>query len=147
MLINSGASLMSLTLSAGQTRLIRAPLASPVHLRPLPTPWAVLTWRLPCHWQGWEVSFTPQSQPLSSSGRPPPAPPSTQLRVYYMTSPVNQGSINAKCTAGLTYQTQLLILNTRPRQQMGQEQRKLMRHCVQGVHSLYMACAYRASLV
>lgn len=39
-----------------------------------------------------------------------------------MMSHVNQGSINAKCTAGLTYQTQLPMLNTRPQQLMGQEQ-------------------------
>lgn len=39
-----------------------------------------------------------------------------------MMSCVSQGSINAKSTAGLTYQTQLPMLNTRPRQQVGQEQ-------------------------
>lgn len=38
-------------------------------------------------------------------------------------SRVNQGSINAKSAAGLTYQTQLPMLNTQPRQQPGQEQR------------------------
>lgn len=42
-----------------------------------------------------------------------------------MTSLVYQGSINAKSAAGLTYQTQLQMLNTRPPQQMGQEQRNI----------------------
>lgn len=35
---------------------------------------------------------------------------------------VNQGSINAESAAGLTYPTQLLMLNARPQQQTGQEQ-------------------------
>lgn len=42
-----------------------------------------------------------------------------------MTSRVNQGSINAKSAAGLTYQTQLPMLNTRPQQQMGQERQNI----------------------
>lgn len=42
-----------------------------------------------------------------------------------MMSRVNQGAINAKSVAGLTYQTQLPMLNTRPRQQLGQEQRNI----------------------
>lgn len=59
--------------------------------------------------------------------------PAAQLRVYYMMSRVNQGSINAKNAAGLTYQTQLLMLNTRPQQQMGQEKRNINEAlCVQG---------------
>ena len=40
-------------------------------------------------------------------------------------SHVNQGSINANSAAGLTYQTQLPMLNTRPQQQTGQEQRNI----------------------
>lgn len=38
---------------------------------------------------------------------------------------VNQGSINAKSAAGLTYQTQLPMLNTQPQQQMGQGERNI----------------------
>lgn len=119
MLINSVASLMSLTLSAGQTRLIRAPSGLPS--APV-TPWTVLTWR-----------------GSSGTGRAQPGPPYpsriawglcrplllAQLRVYSMRNHVNWGSINAKSTAGLTYQTQLLTLNSRARQQMGQEQRHI----------------------
>lgn len=47
-------------------------------------------------------------------------------------SHVNQGSINAKGTAGLTYQTQLLMLNTGPSSQWAKNNRILMRHCVGG---------------
>lgn len=70
------------------------------------------------------VSLAPaRPHPGHSSGPSLPAPALAQLRVYYMMSRVNQGSINAKSAAGLTYQTQLPMLNTQPRQQPGQEQR------------------------
>lgn len=64
-----------------------------------------------------------------------------------MMSRVNQGSINAKNAAGLTYQTQLLMLNTRPQQQMGQEKRNINEAlCVEGAQPVYGLCV-RASLV
>lgn len=56
-----------------------------------------------------------------------------------MMSHVNQGSINAKSTAGLTYQTQLLMLNTGPSSKWAKNNRILMRHCVRGVQSLCLA--------
>lgn len=59
-----------------------------------------------------------------------------------MMSRVNQGSINAKSTAGLTYQTQLPMLNTRPQQQMGQEQRNINEAlCVGCAQPVYGLCA------
>ena len=76
-------------------------------------------------------SSPPQPHPVGPSATPP-----TQLRVYYMMSRVNQGSINAKSAAGLTYQTQLPMLNTRPRQQMGQEQRNINEALCRGVLGL-----------
>ena len=53
-----------------------------------------------------------------------------------MMSRVNQGSINAKSAVGLTYQTQLPMLNTRPQQQMGQEQRNINEALCGGVLGL-----------
>lgn len=52
-----------------------------------------------------------------------------------MMSCVNQGSINAKSTAGLTYQTQLLMLNTGPSSKWAKNNGILIRHCVGGVQS------------
>lgn len=65
-----------------------------------------------------------------------------------MMSRVNQGSINAKNTAGLTYQTQLLMLNTRPQQQVGQEKRNINEAlCVwRGTQPIHGLCV-QASLV
>lgn len=73
------------------------------------------TGQAPCH----------PAQPSLTLLAPQGPPSAAQLRVYYMMSRVNQGSINAKSAAGLTYQTQLLMLNTRPQQQMGQEKRNI----------------------
>ncbi|OBS80991.1 hypothetical protein A6R68_20818 [Neotoma lepida] len=82
-----------------------------------------------------KASSSPWTPQIPSSG----PLPSVQLRVYYMTSHVNQGSINAKSTAGLTYQTQLLMLNTGPSSKWAKNNRILMRHCVGGVQSLCRA--------
>lgn len=64
-----------------------------------------------------------------------------------MMSRVNQGSINAKSAAGLTYKTQLPMLNTRPQQQRGQEQRNINEALCVGVCSacIHTACVHRAS--
>lgn len=64
-----------------------------------------------------------------------------------MMSRVNQGSINAKSVAGLTYQTQLPMLNTRPGSDWAKNNGILMRHCVGGVLGLRRACVHGASLV
>lgn len=56
-----------------------------------------------------------------------------------MMSHVNQGSINAKSTAGLMHQTQLLMLNTGPSSTWAKNNRILMRHCGGGVQSLCRA--------
>lgn len=49
-----------------------------------------------------------------------------------MMSRVNRGSINAKSTAGLTYQTQLLMLNTGPGSKWAKNNGIVIRHCVSG---------------
>lgn len=137
MLINSVASLMSLTLSTGQMRLIRAPSGLP---RAPVTPAACPHLRFPRHWQA--RHHPPHPSPTPWLLGPLHA---AQLRAYYMTSRVNQGSINAKSTAGLTYQTQLRMLNTRPQQQTGQEQRNI-NEALCGVCSAPPVCGrvYRA---
>lgn len=135
MLINSVASLMSLTLSAGQTRLIRAPSGLP------------------------SAPVTPIDCPYlgggSGTGRNQPGPPYpslivwglcrplllAQLRVYSMRNHVNRGSVNAKSTAGLTYQTQLLTLHSQARQQMGQEQRHIHEALYRVGPHVYGLCA------
>lgn len=135
---------MSLTLSAGQTRLIRAPSSLPGApvTPPLPPicPYLVLSLALAKP----SVCRPPHPSPILLALQAPPSwpLPSAQLRVYYMMSRVNQGSINAKSTAGLTYQTQLPMLNTRPQQQMGQEQRNINEAlCVGCAQPVYGLCA------
>ena len=116
MLINSVASLMSLTLSTGQTRLMRAP---PLRLAQRTCDPSVLSSPGGFPGTGQAQCHRPHPSPIPWA---PQLPHSTQRRVYYTMSRVNQGSINAKSAAGLTYPTQLLTLNTRPRQQMGRGQ-------------------------
>lgn len=127
---------MSLTLSAGQTRLLRAPSGlptAPATTVVCPYLEVSLAWARPSVILPKPALSRRQLMPLHAA----------QLGVYYTMSRVNQGSINAKSTAGLTYQTQLPMLNTRPQQHMGQEQRNINEALCRVCSAEYGLCVQR----